>query len=337
MQTEKYQSYSTADFLNDPDFIRFVKQGNADDAAFWTTFEEAALNTDAYYEAQKELRLIYSARRISMPAGFGTELLTRIEESVDREQRKKSVSRRLYIYISSAAAVLAFVLLGFWLNSATVTVNTQYGERKSVTLPDGSLVVLNANSSLSYPLLWRINHRRNVQLKGEAYFRVVHLNTDAKHIAEKDRFRVQTERLHIEVLGTEFNVKDRNQTAKISLTKGSISVLSTISGRHYILKPKQMALETSEDALKIVTADPAAEQAWVDGTRKMQKTKVRDILQDFEEVYGRHISLSDPQMAEVQIDGTISFNSEDGVLFTLANILNARVQKDSTKIVLQAK
>jgi transmembrane sensor len=337
MQTEKYQSYSTADFLNDPEFIRFVREGNADDVQFWTAFEDAEVNLGSYQAAQKELRLIYTAKRITMPAGYEIELLARIERSVDREQQRKRLSRKLYIYISSAAAVVAFVLLGFWLNSAKVTINTRYGERKNITLPDGSLVVLNANSSLSYPLLWRINHHRNVQLKGEAYFKVVHLNKDTAHIAEKDRFRVQTNRLHIEVLGTEFDVKDRNQTAKISLMKGSVSVLSLISGEHYILKPKQMALETGGNALKIIAADPSVEEAWIEGNRKMHKTKVKDILQEFEELYGRHVSLSDPQMADIQIDGTISFNSEDGVLFTLANILNARVRKDSTTIVLQAK
>lgn len=337
MQAEKYQSFTTEDFLNDPEFIRYLKHGNAEDVRFWSAFENSAVNLDSYYAAQKELRLIYSAKRIPMPAGFETDIFNRIEQSVDQHQHQLTIRRRLYIYLSGAAAVLAFVLLGFWVSTAMVTVQTKYGEKKNITLPDGSIVILNANSSITYPLLWRINHQRNVVLKGEAYFKVVHLNNDLQHIAEKDRFRVQTQRLHIEVLGTEFDVKDRNQTAKISLTRGSVSVLSLISGKHYILKPKQMALETKEEALKIVTSDPAVEQAWVDGNRKMQKTRVRDILQEFEDVYGRHVSLSDPRMAEVQIDGTISFNSEDGVLFTLANILNANVQKDSTSIILKAK
>lgn len=337
MQTEKYQSYTTEDFLNDPDFIRFMKHSNADDIQFWAAFEKESSNLDAYLAAQKELKFIYTAKRITMPAAFETHLLGRITQSVDQQQQKKTSLRRLYITISSAAAVLAFVALGFWLNGASITVSTNYGERKSVTLPDGTLVVLNANSSISYPLLWRLKHERKVELKGEAYFKVVHLNKNPKQITARDRFRVQTERLHIEVLGTEFDVKDRNQTAKISLTKGSVSVLSLISGKHYILKPKQMALETSEEDLKIIAADPTVEHAWVDGNRKMQKTQVKEVLQEFEEIYGHRIVLNDPEMANVQIDGTISFNSEDEVLFTLANILNANVKKDSTTITLEPK
>ncbi|SMO99035.1 FecR family protein [Pedobacter westerhofensis] len=337
MQAEKYQSFTTEDFLNDPEFIRFVREGDAEDTRFWTAYENSVVNLEAYRAAQKELKFIFTAKRIAMPASFETDLLARIEQSVDQQQRKKTVSRRLYLSISSAAAILAFVLLSFWLNTANVTVITRYGEKKSVTLPDGSIVMLNANSSIKYPLLWRINHRRHVELKGEAYFKVVHLNNDPINVADKDRFLVNTNRLHIEVLGTEFDVKDRNQTAKISLTKGRVSVLSLVSGKHYILQPKQMALETTEEALKIVQADPSVEHAWVDGNRKMQKTKVKDILQEFADVYGRRVVLSDPAMAEVQIDGTISFKSGETVLFVLANILNANVKKDSTTIILQAK
>jgi len=337
MQADKYQSFTTEDFLNDQDFIRYVKQGLAEDLQFWDEFEAGAVNLDAYYAAHKELKFIYTARRIVMPLSFQRDLLSRIERSADEQQRKETVKRRLYISISSAAAVLAFVLFGIWLSTANVTVVTRYGEKKSVLLPDGSMVILNANSSISYPMLWQINHHRNVELRGEAYFKVVHLNNNPSNITEEDRFRVQTNRLHIEVLGTEFDVKDRNHTAKISLTNGSVSVFSMISGRHYILKPKQMALETRQEALKIVSSDPSVEQAWVEGNRKMQKTKVRDILQEFEDVYGRRVTLGDPEMGDIEIDGTISFKSEESVLFVLANILNANVKKDSTAIVLQAK
>jgi transmembrane sensor len=337
MQAEKYQTFTPDDFLNDPEFIRYIKHLDPEDVKFWTTFENSSVNLEAYYAAKKELKFIFSAKKIKMSAGFETNLLLRIEQSVDLHKQKKRVIRRLYISISSAAAALAFVLLGLWLSTAEVTITTKYAEKKTITLPDGSIVILNANSSIRYPLLWRINHRRHVELEGEAYFKVVHLNTDPANIPEKDRFRIQTPRLQIEVLGTEFDVKDRNHSAKISLTKGSVSVSSLISGKHYILRPNQMALETIHEALKIVKADPSIENAWIEGNRKMQKTKVKDILQEFEDVYGRRVILSDPTMADVQIEGTISFKSEETVLFVLANILNANVKKDSTTIILQAK
>lgn len=335
MQVEKYQSFSTEDFLNDPAFIRFVRY--QEELDFWNEFEEASPANVAYHAARKELEFIYTASRITMPAGFETALLAQIDASVDRQQNRKSVFRKLYVAIGSAAALAGIVMTWLWLNSSYVNVSTAYGEKKTVTLPDGSTVTLNANSSIKYPLMWRFNHKRDVQLKGQAYFKVVHLNKDPRHITAAERFRVKTDRLQIEVLGTEFDVKDRNQTAKIVLTKGSVSVYSMVTGKRYILKPKQMALETKEEALKIVQTDPVAEQAWTEGNMNMQKTTVREILQEFEDVYGQHVKLSDPAMADVTIDGVISFKSQESVLFVLANILNAKVTKDSTAITLQAK
>jgi len=337
MQISKYQSFSTEEFLDDPTFIQFVKYGEADDLLFWNAFETAAINLPAYHLAKKELDLIYTANRITMPAGFETEVLSMINTTIDQQQHKKSITRRLYLAVGSVAAILGLVVFSVWLNNATVTISTAYGERKSFTLPDGSLVSLNANSSLKYPLLWRINHKRNVLLKGEAYFKVVHLNQDPKNIVEEDRFHVQTNSLKIEVLGTEFDVKDRNKTAKITLVNGKVSVLSLVSGRHYIMKPKQMALETKAEALKIVEIDPDLTKAWIDGNMKMQKTSVKEIMQEFADLYGKRIILSDPKMAEVRIDGMTSIKNEDDVLFLLSNILNAKIRKDSNTVMLIAK
>lgn len=337
MQEKKYQSYTPDQFLQDPAFIRFVKDRKEEDMEFWSAFEKSGVNAEAYLSAKKQLEYIYRALRITMPANFATDVFAMINQSIDQHQQKKSGLRKLYRYIGSAAAVLALTLFTLWLNSANITISTGYGQIKDITLPDGSLVTLNANSSIKYALLWRINHRRNVQLKGEAYFKVVHTNKDPKNIAEKDRFQVFTERLHIEVLGTEFDVKDRNQMAKIVLTRGSINVLSLISGKHYILKPKQMALETKEEALKIVQTDPEVERAWVEGSMKMEKTTVREVAQEFENIYGKRIIMSNPEMSNVKIDGMISFKSEESVLFVLANILNAKIKMDSNTVILEAK
>jgi len=337
MQEKVYQFFSTDDFLQDSAFIRFVRHRNVEDQTFWINFENEGVNIDAYTSAKMQLEYIYKVKRIKMSVGFGTDLLGIIDQSIEDDQSKKRGVRKLYIYIGSAAAVLTFTLFTLWLNTANVTVSTSYGQKKDVTLPDGSVVTLNANSTIKYPLLWRFNNRRNVQLKGEAYFKVVHKNIDPKNILEEDRFQVLTNRLHIEVLGTEFDVKERNQTAKVVLTKGSVKVVSRISGRQYILKPKQMALETTKEALRIVQTNPVAERAWVEGNMKMQQTSVNEVVQEFENVYGKRIILSDPEMANVKIDGMISFKSEESVLFVLANILNAKVKKDSNTVILEAK
>jgi ferric-dicitrate binding protein FerR (iron transport regulator) len=72
-------------------------------------------------------------------------------------------------------------------------------------LPDNSTVILNANSSLRYQENWEAELLREVWVDGEAFFSVVHTHNH-------QRFRVNvTDDLKVEVLGTEFNVKDRRK------------------------------------------------------------------------------------------------------------------------------
>ncbi|MNJ87378.1 fec operon regulator FecR [compost metagenome] len=335
MQEQKYHNYSTEDFLNDPAFIRSVRYG--EELEFWEEFEKGAAQNSAYQTAKKELAFIYTAKRIDLPAGFEAGILADIDASIDRQERKKSSVRKLYIAISSAAAILALFGISLWLFNATVTIQTAYGEKKTVTLPDGSQVVLNANSSIDYPMLWTLTKKRSVQLKGEAYFKVVHLNHDPKNISAADRFRVSTAHLRIEVLGTEFNVKDRNQQSKVVLSNGSVQVASVNSGNSFILKPSQMAIETPNERLKVVQTNIASERAWIEGNMFMQKTTVREILQELEDVYGQRVKLSDPKMADVTIDGSVSFKSKESVLFVLSNILQTRMVKEGDTVLMMSK
>lgn len=335
MQAQNYQNYSTEDFLNDPSFIRFVRHG--EEFEFWEEFESGAVQNGAYQTAKKELEFIYTAKRIELPNGFAVDLLADIDASIDRQEQKKGKVRKLYIAISSAAALLALFGISVWLFNATVTIQTAYGEKKTVTLPDGSKVVLNANSSIDYPMLWSLTKKRSVHLKGEAYFKVVHLNQDPKNISAADRFRVSTAHLQIEVLGTEFNVKDRNQQSKVVLSNGSVQVASVNSGKSFILRPNQMAIETPNETLKVVQTNLAAERAWIEGNMLMQKTTVREILQELKDVYGQQVKLSDPRMADVTIDGSVSFKSKESVLFVLSNILQTRMVTEGDTVLMIAK
>jgi len=335
MQIQNYQNYSTEDFLNDPAFIRFVRYGEKFE--FWEEFESGTVQNDAYQTAKKELEIIYTAKRINLPNGLAADILADINASIDRQELKKGKVRKLYTAISSAAALLALFGISFWLFKATVTIQTGYGERKTFTLPDGSQVALNGNSSIDYPMLWILTKERYVRLKGEAYFKVVHLNHDPKNISAADRFRVSTAHLKIEVLGTEFNVKDRNQQSKVVLSKGSVKVASINSGKSFILKPSQMAIETPNQTLKVMPTNLTSERAWIEGNMMMQKTTVREVLQELEDVYGQRVKLNDPKMADVTIDGSVSFKSKESVLFVLSNILQTRMVTEGDTILMIAK
>lgn len=98
---------------------------------------------------------------------------------------------------------------------ADVTITTSFGCLSSTVLPDGTIVWLNANSSLQYDPMMDDNVR-NVILHGEAYFDV---KADAKH-----PFNVKTPYMTVTATGTEFNVNAYDSSASITLVDGKVSV-----------------------------------------------------------------------------------------------------------------
>src|SRR5690606_37544042 len=85
---------------------------------------------------------------------------------------------------------------------------------RSIELPDGSQVLLNANSQLTWAGDWKSLKQRTVELVGEAFFEVV--RTGGLH------FEVMTPHVRIDVLGTEFNVKSRGTETNVFLQSGKV-------------------------------------------------------------------------------------------------------------------
>ncbi len=99
------------------------------------------------------------------------------------------------------------------------TITTPKGGQYQVSLPDGSMVWLNAASSLSFPVNFT-GKQRKVSITGEAYFEI-----------KKNRnkpFIVQAGRQEVEVLGTEFNVNSyQPESISTSLVAGAVKVINT--------------------------------------------------------------------------------------------------------------
>src|SRR5690606_15777064 len=102
-------------------------------------------------------------------------------------------------------------------SSSWLQCTTGYGETRKINLPDGSLVVLNANSELKYESNWQQAPMREVWLQGEAFFEVV-------KTTEEKQFIVHTGSLDVEVLGTQFNVHNRHQKVQVVLSSGKVKL-----------------------------------------------------------------------------------------------------------------
>ena len=94
-----------------------------------------------------------------------------------------------------------------------------FGMLSTITLPDGSKVILNAGTTITYPNAF-VSKNREVEINGEAFFEVAH---DAEH-----PFIVKANQINVEVLGTQFNVKayEEDDWIEVSLSEGKVEVQS---------------------------------------------------------------------------------------------------------------
>ena len=150
-----------------------------------------------------------------------------------------------------------------------------------LVLSDGSEVMLNTGSKLSYPSRFTGRERR-VVLDGEAYFRVKH---DAHH-----PFIVETAGIETTVLGTEFNVKAyEGSSTHVTLVRGRVAAKSRKSGFHDILEPGQDICLADDGSFVKKAVDPDKYKYWDEGLFYFDDEPLNDIAQDLGRWYNMNV------------------------------------------------
>jgi transmembrane sensor len=185
------------------------------------------------------------------------------------------------------------------LAEMTNTISTPRGGQWQVRLPDGSIVWLNAASSLTYPLTFKVGKQRRVELIGEAYFEVA---KDKGH-----PFVVHTAKQEVEVLGTHFNINSYldEPVTKTTLLEGSIRVAAKDSHNAKILKPGEQSM-VSANGINISEIDVEEAVAWKNGYFMFNNEKQESIMRKISRWYNVEVEYADPLAKEVMYYGSIS-------------------------------
>ena len=170
------------------------------------------------------------------------------------------------------------------------TVHVAPGKSSDVTLPDGSKVDLNSESSICYNNDNKL-HQRRVSLKGEAHFKVTK--------NPKKPFIVSTTFFDVEVLGTTFNVKtyDSDDINTVALMEGRVKLTTLNQGKNttiYLLPNQKAIYNKKTGELTVVPMDNYTETAWMKGILAFQAETFHNIKLDLERKYNVHISLNNP-------------------------------------------
>lgn len=191
----------------------------------------------------------------------------------------------LALLISFGAAVYFFTKSGNGFEETTGQVatplhieKTATGERRRIVLEDGSVVWLNAQSKLTYPLSFQ-NNIREVSLEGEGYFEV---------FRDTGRpFIVRSGAIITKVLGTSFNIKAYREdpTASVAVLTGKVQVNSKESAIQ--IAPDQQVLYTRKNGniLKQDGIDAKAKITWKDGKIQFRNVLLADVVKTLQRNY----------------------------------------------------
>jgi ferric-dicitrate binding protein FerR (iron transport regulator) len=180
------------------------------------------------------------------------------------------------------------------------TLSTPRGGYHTLILPDSTICVLNASSSITYPINFSGTERR-VTITGEAYFEV------AKHQDKKFIVDVNTnhgeKKVEIEVMGTHFNIMayDEEQIIATSLLEGKITITPTAPPKAREVTPGEQAQLTPDNKLHIVKdADMEQAVAWKNGTLSFQGLDIRETMRVISRWYN----------VEVEFVGNVDFSDK---------------------------
>ncbi|HXB31928.1 MAG TPA: FecR domain-containing protein [Puia sp.] len=220
------------------------------------------------------------------------------------------MSRRWVVKAMAAAAAVAALVIGIWWVSTRTghpeelaVIKTGYGEIKNILLPDSSVVVLNANSSLRMSSSWTEMSGRQVWLDGEAYFQV------QKKPSTATKFVVHTRQVDIEVLGTKFDVNTRRERAVVSLEEGKVrlsmnGVVTAVMEKKagLVMRPGQVA-EVDEDLQTKVNEDKDVMErsGWSRHEFHFDHTSLAEIAHLVQDTYGYEMVLEDSTMLDKEI------------------------------------
>ena len=250
-----------------------------------------------------------------------------------RKRRPAPWYRVAAVLVGLLLTASAYLVYQQWAR-ATIRYATEYGEIKNIILPDGSTVVLNANSSLRYSTDWQAHTDRCVWLEGEAYFSVVHTQ-------DGQRFLVQTGNVSVEVLGTEFNVSKRREDTQVVLSSGQVklSIPHQQDTTKVLMQPGDLVKYSSSNQ-KIIqrTVSPERHTAWKDQKLLLDNTSLAEIALFLEDYYGLQVTVSD-SLKDLRLSATTEFTTKDEavILNAIAEIYGIQVQREGQHLTLQRK
>ena len=260
---------------------------------------------------------------------------TQGKEETQGKEKPRTIRMNPWKWAAAIVLPICIAFFTYYLIDSSQTVGAPFivkadkGDKATIELPDGTNVVLNSASQLSYLNNFGENVRR-VQLNGEAYFKVAH--------DEKCAFIVQVGDLEVKVLGTSFNVSAYEDAKDVTvvLLEGKVGVYA--QKMSHIMKPGDK-IEYNKATHKITATQvhPSDYIEWTKGNIYFEKESLENIMKTLSRIYDVEIRFDSNKLPNEYFTGTIPVGGIQNALNILMLTSPFYYEMDGSVIVLKEK
>lgn len=271
-------THNLQDIMDDPHYKTWVDSGFTAHASYWNQWKA---------DHPEKVRELDMALEISAMIQKGVltdtdDLWQRIEKSLPKNTQTSPNIKWLYMIAAAAACFIFFWTAPQWF-SHDMKIEA-HATAVSHELPDGSRVILNKETQMSYDIK-EFTSKRIIHLSGEAYFEVAHGSS----------FQVLTDQGTVEVLGTSFNVFCRSHRFEVTCITGSVGVTPQLTQKREILSPGEKIW--APDSKSFVVQDEWNEPLWTTGSYYYQNSDLSAVLEELARQFQLELVL------ETSVDG----------------------------------
>jgi transmembrane sensor len=236
-------------------------------------------------------------------------------------------------WLKIAAAVAVIVISGLlvrtmFLKNDTGKILLVQTEKNVLTdtLPDGSMITLNKNSSIEYDSKFTKSDKRSVKLKGEAFFTV----TPDK----KKPFIITVNDILVKAVGTSFNIKTMKGQTEVIVKTGIVEV--TRNNKTVTLTPEQKVITQKNDtALSKQTTLDKLFNYYQSKEFVCDATPLWRLVEVLNEAYDANIIIGRKELSGLSLNTTFANESLDKILQVIAETFELQVIKKDNQIILQ--
>ncbi len=340
MKNERFETVE--DLINSDSFCEWVQ--HQQHKTFWQEWQASNVARQALVKEARAFVQQLSLKKETASTLEVEEAITSLWSNIKQQQPSNSPIRnnaqKRTITLGrrwQVAASILFLLVASWLTwqyaaSDAVTYATAYGETETLILPDGTQVVLQANSILKVPKNWAEQSTRTVSLEGQAFFDVAKLERKTPI-----KFIVQTDDFNVEVLGTEFDVLNRPNNKRVILQEGKIR-MQLPDNQSIELQPNEMAryVAPTKDYKKS-TIEATNFTAWTNDKLILDQTPLSEIARIFTDNYGLEVNFSaNTNQSKLRSTvGALPINNVEELITVTEESYEVRIIKKGQQLTIQ--